>query len=127
MLMLRQLDLTEEQRTQVRQVMDGHRDELRAVGERLAAAHKAQNDAVTAPQFDESAVRAKSADLAAVMGDAAVLHAKVHSEVFALLTPDQQAKAAELKAQRQARAAQVKERVRERIKTRQRRPAPQAQ
>jgi periplasmic protein CpxP/Spy len=128
MLLLRQLDLTEDQRTQVRQVMDSHRDELKAVGERLTAAHKVQNDAITATQFDESAVRAATADLAAVLGDAAVLHAKVHSEVFALLTPEQQAKAAELKAAREARAAQLKERVRERIKSRvQRRAAPQAQ
>jgi protein CpxP len=107
--------------------MDSHRDELKAIGDRLTAAHKAQNEAITAPQFDESAVRAKTADLAAVLGDAAVLHAKVHSEVFALLTPEQQAKAAELKAQREARVAQLKERVRERVKTRQQRSVPQAQ
>jgi protein CpxP len=126
--MLRQLDLTDEQRTQVRQVMESHRAELKAVGERLAAAHRTQRDAVTAPQFDEAAVRATTADLAAVLGDAAVLHAKVHSEVFALLTPEQQAKAAELKAQREARAGQIRERVNERIKRRvQRRTAPQAQ
>jgi protein CpxP len=127
-MLLRQLDLTEDQRTQVRQIMDSHRDELKAVGDRLAAAHKVQNDAITAAQFDEAAVRAATADLAGVMGDAAVLHARVHSEVFALLTPEQQAKAAELKAQREARAAQFKETVRERIKSRaQRRAAPQAQ
>jgi periplasmic protein CpxP/Spy len=122
MAMLRQLDLTEEQRTQVRQVMDGHRDELRAIGERLAAAHKAQHEAVTAATLDEQAVRAKSADLAQVMADAAVLRARVHSEVFAVLTPEQQAKAAELKTQREARREQIRERVRERIQ--QRRAAP---
>jgi periplasmic protein CpxP/Spy len=128
MAMLRQLDLSEEQRTQVRQIMDGHRDELRAVGERVRAAHQAQNDAVTAAQFDEQAVRSKAAELAAVEADAAVLQAKLHSEVFAVLTPEQQAKAAELKAQRQARMQQFRERARERVKERQqRRAAPPAQ
>ena len=63
-------------------------------------------------------MRTKAAELAAVEADAAVLHAKVHSEVFAVLTPEQQAKAAELKAQRQARVQQVKERVRERVQQR---------
>jgi Spy/CpxP family protein refolding chaperone len=125
--LLRQLDLSEEQRAQVRQVMEGHRDELRAVGERLRAAHQAQEVAVTAAQFDEGAVRARSAELAAVEADAAVLHARVHSEVFAVLTPEQQAKAAELKAQRQARVEQMRERIRERIKTRGQRTAPSGQ
>ena len=120
--LLRRLDLTETQRAQVRQVMDGHRDELRAVGERLAAARKAQHDAVTAATLDEQAVRAKSAELAEVMADAAVLRARVHSEVFAVLTPEQQAKAAELKTQREARRQQMRERIRERMQ--QRRAAP---
>ena len=112
--MLRQLDLTDDQRAQVRQVMDSHRDELRAVGERVMAAHRAQRDVVTSAQFDEQAVRAKAAELAAAEADAAVLRAKVHSEVFAVLTPEQQAKAAELEAQREARAQQFRERVKQR-------------
>jgi len=128
MAILRQLDLTEDQRAQVRQVMDSHRDELRASGERVMAAHRAQNDAVTAAQFDEQVVRTRAAELAAVQADAAVLQAKVHSEVFAVLTPEQQAKAAELKAQRQVRAQQFRERARERAKERQqRRATPPAQ
>ena len=112
--MLRQLDLTDDQRAQVRQVMDSHRDEQRAVGERVMAAHRAQRDVVTAAQFDEQAVRAKAAELAAAEADAAVLRAKVHSEVFAVLTPEQQAKAAELEAQREARAQQFRERAKQR-------------
>ena len=92
------------------------------------AAHRAQNDAVTAAQFDEQAVRTRAAELAAVEADAAVLQAKVHSEVFAVLTPEQQAKAAELKAQREVRAQQFRERARERVKERQqRRATPPAQ
>jgi len=128
MAMLRQLDLTDDQRAQVRQVMDSHRDELRAVGERVRAAHRAQNDAVNAAQFDEQVVRTRAAELAAVQADAAVLQAKVHSEVFAVLTPEQQAKAAELKAQREVQAQQFRERARERVKERQqRRATPPAQ
>jgi periplasmic protein CpxP/Spy len=124
MAMLRQLDLTDEQRAQVRQVMDSHRDELRAIGERVMAAHGAQRAAVTAPQFDEQAVRTRAAELAAAEADAAVLQAKVHSEVFAVLTPEQQAKAAQLKAQREARAQQRQERFKQR---QQRRVTPPAQ
>jgi protein CpxP len=126
--LLRGLDLTDEQRAQVRQVMDGHRADLKAIGDRLQAARKAEHDAVTAAQFDEQLVRGKSAELAAVMADAAVLQAKLHSDVFAVLTPEQQAKAAELKAQRQVRAEQFRQQVRERVKERrQQRATPPAQ
>jgi Spy/CpxP family protein refolding chaperone len=124
---LRQLDLSDEQRARIREVMASHRDELRAVGEKLRAARRAQHEAGTAAQFDEQAVRAKAADVAAVAADAAVLRARVHSEVFAVLTPEQQAKAAELKAQRQARREQRRERVRERVKERGQRATPPAQ
>jgi protein CpxP len=127
MRVLRQLDLTDEQRAQVRQVMASHRDELRAIGQKLRAAHRAQAEAVTASQFDEQAVRTRAAELAAISADAAVLRARVHSEVFAVLTPDQQAKAAELKAQREARVQQRRERAREGVKQRRQRVAPPVQ
>lgn len=121
--MMRQLDLTDAQRAQIHQVMASHRDELRAVAEKLRAAHQAQREAATAAQFDEQAVRTRAAELAAISADAAVLHARVHSEVFAVLTPEQQAKAAELKAQREARVQQR----RERMQQRRQRVAPPAQ
>ena len=127
MRVLRQLDLSDEQRAQVRQVLESHREELRAVGQKLRAARRAQAEAATAAQFDEQAVRTRAAELAAVSADAAVLRARVHSEVFAVLTPDQQAKAAQLKAQREARVQQRREQARERIKQRRQRVAPPVQ
>lgn len=92
------LDLTDAQREQARTIVQGQRDELTQIRERLRTAHKALNDAVAAPQFDEATVRARSADLAAAQADAAVLRAKVRSEVWAILTPEQQQKATELRA-----------------------------
>ena len=58
------LDLTEEQRTQVKAIFEQHRDEGRKAGERVRAAFKAQQDAVTAIPVDEGAILAKSAELA---------------------------------------------------------------
>jgi periplasmic protein CpxP/Spy len=122
--LLRGLDLTEDQRAQVRQIMQGHRDEFRAVSERLQAAHRAQQDAVTATPFDENAVRARAADVAAIQADAAVLRAKVHSDVFAVLTPEQQAKAAELKVQREQRMQQFRQQRQQRRQQRAPQPPP---
>lgn len=107
---LRALELTDAQRQQVKATMDAHKATFDAQRDKLVAAHKALNEAVTAGTFDESAVRQKAADLAAVDADGAVLRAKVYSEVWALLTPEQQTRAKTLQAQRIERAGQMRER-----------------
>lgn len=120
-LPLRGLNLTETQREQVRATVDGHKAEFDAVRTRMAAARSALQEAVTADAFNEATVRQRSVDVAAVEADAAVLRAKVHSEVWALLTPEQQQKARELQAQRAQRQAQGRERVEQRRRERQQR------
>jgi protein CpxP len=118
-LPLRGLDLTETQREQVRTAVDAHKAEFDAVRTRMRAAQSALQAAVTAEAFDEAAVRQKSVDVAAVEADAAVLRAKVHSEVWALLTPEQQQKARELQTERDARRAQMRQRFEQRRQERQ--------
>jgi Spy/CpxP family protein refolding chaperone len=107
---LRQLGLSDEQRQEVRRIMELHKAERQAIGERLREARRAQSDAVMAVPVDESAVRARSAELAKVETDAAVLRAWMHAEVYNVLTPEQQEKAKALRAEREARAAQHRER-----------------
>ena len=90
-MMLERLDLTSDQRDRVRQIMDSHHDEQRALGDRAMKAHEALQDAITAT-FDEGAVRARAADVAAVDADMAVAQARVVGEVYQILTPEQQEK-----------------------------------
>ena len=116
---LRALNLTETQREQVRATMESHKAEFEQQRDRQRTAHQALQAAVTSPSFDEAAVRQKAADVAAVEADGAVLHAKVYSEVWALLTPEQQQKAGELKAQAGQRAERRRGRIEQR---RERRP-----
>jgi protein CpxP len=111
---LRQLELTDTQREQVRGVMQSHESELRELGERLRTTREALDAAISADTVDESTIRAKSAEWAAVEADGAVLRARVRQEVFNMLTPEQQAKAKELKAQMQQRMKQRGDRIRER-------------
>lgn len=111
---LRQLELTDAQREQLRGVMQSHQAAFREIGDRLRIAHEALHSAVTADAVDEAAIRARSADVAAIQADAAVLRARVHQEVFSLLTAEQQAKARELKAQAEARMKERASRQRER-------------
>ena len=118
---LRALDLTETQREQVKAAMESHKAEFEAQAGQDAAARQALHAAVTAETFDEAAIRQKSADVAAVEADGAVLRAKVHAEVWALLTPEQQAKAKALRAQMEERRGQMRERIEQRRGQRQQR------
>jgi periplasmic protein CpxP/Spy len=111
---LRELELTDAQREQLRGVMQSHQAEFREIGDRLRTAREALHAAVTADAVDEPAIRARSADVAAIEADAAVLRARVHQEVFSLLTAEQQAKAKELKAEAEARLKERASRLRER-------------
>ena len=100
---LRELNLTDAQREQVRQIVDSRQEEVRAIGERAMAAHDALRAATTSPSFDEGLVRAKAAEVAAVDADMAVARARIFADVFQILTPEQQAKAKELSGSRPPR------------------------
>jgi periplasmic protein CpxP/Spy len=112
------LNLTDAQREQVKTVMQQHREEMRAAGKQLHEAFAAQRNAVETMPVNEGLIRSTSQALATAQADMAVLQARVHSEVWSLLTPEQQAKAKELKAQR---AARMKEREQQRQQRRQQR------
>jgi len=57
---VRALDLTAEQRTEIRTAMTAHREEFKAIGRDMASARAALNDAVTADTVDDAAIRAAS-------------------------------------------------------------------
>jgi periplasmic protein CpxP/Spy len=95
-LPLRELNLTDAQREQVKQIVDSRQQEARAIGERAMAARAALHAATTSPSFDEGLIRAKAADVAAIEADMAVSRARIFADVFQILTPEQQAKVKEL-------------------------------
>jgi Spy/CpxP family protein refolding chaperone len=107
-MMLERLNLTTDQRDRVRQIMDSHRDEQKAIGDREMTARGALNDAITGP-FDEGAIRSQAANLAAVDADQAVLQARIYGEVFQILTSEQQQQLKQLQADMKARATQMRQ------------------
>jgi len=102
-LPLRELELTDAQREQVKAIMESHRDEQRAAGDKMMAARKALHEAISAETFNETAIRAAAGEVGAAEADAAVLQAKIHGEVFAILTPEQVKKAKELRSEMENR------------------------
>ena len=103
MMLLRGLDLTDAQKDQVKSIMQGHQDERKALGDRARTAHQALQAAITAETVDEALIRQRSADVAAVDADMAVAEARIHAEVWQILTAEQKAKAKEFQAKAQER------------------------
>ena len=91
---LRQLNLTDEQRQQVRTIVSGHQADFKALADRAIPAHQALRAAIAGG--DEATIRQRSADLGAVQADRAVLEARVRAEILKVLTPEQQKKAQDL-------------------------------
>ena len=111
---LRQLDLSDAQQEQVRGILQAHQASFREVGERQQAAQRNLHEAIGASSFDEAAIRARSAEVAAVQADSAVLRGKVRTEVWSILTGEQQQSAAEQKAKAAERFEQRRQRRQQR-------------
>ena len=112
---LRQLDLTDAQREQIRTVAQQHRETTREeVGEQLMSAREALRDAVTAEVANEGAIRTLASQLGTMEGDVAVARAQLNAQLWQLLTPDQQAQLRELQAQAAERRQQRRERFEQR-------------
>jgi Spy/CpxP family protein refolding chaperone len=110
------LGVTDAQKAQIKGVMQSHREEWQALGQRAAAARAALNDAVTADTPDEATIRQRSADVAAVQADIAVARARARAEIFKQLTPEQQIEARALQSKMKDRLATIRRRFQERAR-----------
>jgi protein CpxP len=104
--MMNRLNLSDQQREQLRGVADSHRDELRPLVERERTARGALQAAITSDSFNEGTVREQANAVAQVEADLAVLRARAFSEAFQILTPEQQSRLKTLQAQATERRGQ---------------------
>lgn len=102
----RALDLTDDQRAQLRKIREARQSEFKAAGEKLGAARQGMRALIEADAINESAIRAKSAEVAAAEAEVAILNAKVRAESLQILTSEQQAKLKELRASREGKMKQ---------------------
>ena len=94
------LDLTDDQKTQLNQITESHSAEFRAIRDKSRAAHAGMQELLTAETINESAIRAKSAEIAAAEADMLILNAKIRNESMQILTAEQLSK---LKERRETR------------------------
>ena len=110
-LPLRALNLTDAQRQQIRSLVEQRREQQQEVMTRLREAMEARRGAVEATPVDEQAIRSTTQALVEAQTEVAIQHARLRSDILALLTPEQQAQAAKLKAEREARQTERRGRL----------------
>ena len=105
-LPLQALNLTETQQDQIKQLREQYRAQGQSAGEQLRTAMEAQRKAVETIPADEGAIRSTTQALVEAQTEMAIQQARLQGEIFALLTPDQQAQVKKLQAERNQRAQQ---------------------
>ncbi|MEI7766607.1 MAG: Spy/CpxP family protein refolding chaperone [Phycisphaerae bacterium] len=84
-----ELNLSAEQRTQLKDIMRSHKEQLVTTVNAVVEKRRALRDLVLAGKADDAALRAAATELGKVVGDAAVLASNIHGEMAKVLTPEQ--------------------------------------
>jgi periplasmic protein CpxP/Spy len=109
-LPLRALNLTDAQEQQIRTLTQQSRQQNRAAFERLRTAMDAQRKAAATIPVNEALIRSTTQDLVEAQTEVAIQRSRVQTEIFGLLTPEQQAEAKKLQTDRANRQQQRQQR-----------------
>jgi Spy/CpxP family protein refolding chaperone len=93
-----QLDLTEAQKTEIKAILDAERPTIEPLVRQLVGTRKELRSVTDSGQFDESQVRALAEQQAQTITELIVAKERVKSKVYAVLTPEQRDKAAQMRA-----------------------------
>ncbi len=98
--MLKRLDLTADQHSQVKAIFEKEKPALQPLMEQMRQNHSAMSALETGGPFDEAKTRALATQNSQTMIELQVEHARIKSEIMQILTPDQKAKLAQIDANR---------------------------
>ena len=107
---LRQLNLTEAQKTQLQQIREQQRDDMESAMRKLAAARDAQRAAIESVPADEAKITSLTQDMTQAEVDVAIQTARLNTAIWGVLTKEQRAEWTKLRADRQAENGQRRER-----------------
>lgn len=109
-LPLGQLDLTESQRTQIRDIAARYQTEMRDAGKKVADARDAQRKAIESIPLNEGLVRSTSDVLNNATVDVALIQARIYNDTYNVLTDEQKKTLKQLQSRRDARQDQRQQR-----------------
>ncbi len=94
----KELGLSDEQKTQAKQVLEDSKSRIEPLKEAMKAGHESAKDLGKDGTFDEKAVNASATQQAETMKQIIIEKERTKAALFAILTPEQRTKASELKA-----------------------------
>lgn len=100
---LRGLALTDEQKTKVKEIMEANRTSVQPIVQALKADHEKMQTLTANGAFDETQVTALAAEQGNLSAKLIVEKQRVKSQIFAVLTDTQKAKAAEMETKMKER------------------------
>ncbi len=95
---LRGLDLTDDQQAKVKEIMEASKTNVEPLMHQMRDNHKSIEALTANGAFDQAKVEAAATEQGNIMAKMIVEREKAKAQVFALLTDDQKAKAAEMKS-----------------------------
>jgi Spy/CpxP family protein refolding chaperone len=101
--MAQQLGLTDAQQQQIKGILEAEKPKMQPLMQELKQERQQMNTLTESGNFDEAAVRSAASKQAQTETDLAVERARVKSQIFAVLTPDQRTKAQQLETQFEGR------------------------
>jgi protein CpxP len=108
-MMLRGLDLTDEQKAQVKTIMQSSKEASKPLREQMKANRQKLQTLSDSGNFDQAQVQALADEQGKLTAQMIVEKEKVKSQISAILTTEQKAKAAEMKAQFKQKRAERKQ------------------
>jgi Spy/CpxP family protein refolding chaperone len=97
------LNLTDAQQTQIKQIMDKEKSTMHPLYQQMGQSRQAMRQLVQSGNFDEAKAREIATQQAQNMIELEVQKARVESEMFQVLTPDQKSKMVEFMNRREER------------------------
>jgi protein CpxP len=114
-MMFRGLDLTEEQKAQMKQIRQTSKEKIKPIREQMKANRQKLAELSAGGNFDRAQVQTIAAQQGSLSAQMIVERESIKSQIFQILTPEQKAKAAEIQAQRKQR---MQERMQKRMNKR---------
>ena len=103
MHVMKELDLSDEQRQSVREIKKENREQMKASRQQMMEVHKELREASSADNYDASKVRELADKKAKLMADITVKRVEIMQRIRSELTPEQQKEFAEMKEHRSGR------------------------
>lgn len=96
---LQQLNLTDQQKTQVKQIWANHRESMTPIANQLRSKRQELRQSIQGATFDEALVTQKLTEMAGLKAKLVGERFKIRQETLSVLTPEQKAKLDQMREQ----------------------------